>query len=47
MTVEKWNVVMQAIGEMPLKGVIEVYMDIRRQADAALAEVSPATETAE
>lgn len=42
LTVPQWNVVMQALGEIPLKNGIEVFNAIRSQADAQLS--APANE---
>ncbi|MGI9192589.1 MAG: hypothetical protein ACR2IL_10760 [Chitinophagaceae bacterium] len=36
LTVAQWNVVMAALGELPLKNSVEVFSAIRAQADAAL-----------
>ncbi len=36
LTVAQWNVVMAALGEIPLKSGIEVFSAIRAQADEAL-----------
>lgn len=36
LTVAQWNIVMAALGELPLKASIDVFSNIRAQADAAL-----------
>lgn len=36
LTVAQWNVVMTALGELPLKASIDVFSAIRAQADAAM-----------
>jgi hypothetical protein len=36
LSVEQWNVVMAALGELPLKVSIEVFKSIREQADELL-----------
>ena len=36
LTVAQWNVVMAALGELPLKASIEVFNAIRAQADSAM-----------
>ena len=43
LTVAQWNVVMSALGELPLKASIDVFNAIRAQADAVLkpAETQP------
>lgn len=36
LTVAQWNVVMSALGELPLKASIDVFSAIRTQAEAAI-----------
>lgn len=33
---DKWNIVMTALGEMPLKSVVDVWAEIKGQADAQI-----------
>jgi hypothetical protein len=47
LTVAQWNVVMSAIGKIPLEVGIEVFSAIRAQADAALGVQAPSEKPAE
>jgi len=44
LTVAQWNVVMSALGELPLKASVDVFSAIRAQADAALKPSEPQPE---
>jgi len=44
LTVAQWNVVMSALGELPLKASVDVFSAIRTQADAALKPSEPQPE---
>ena len=46
MTVNQWNVVMKALGELPFKDVADIIMSIKTQAEAQLAP-KPAEEAAQ
>lgn len=44
LTVAQWNIVMSALGELPLKASIDVFSAIRAQADVALKPAETAAE---
>ena len=46
MTVNQWNVVMKALGELPFKETADIIMSIKTQAEAQLAP-KPAEEAAQ
>lgn len=44
LTIQQWDIVAAALGELPLKASLDVFMAIRAQADAALKPQQSQTE---